>query len=284
MIMRNTGDGELGNCSFCSQPAGFLRSEHAECRKRHDDVATKLPAFFVDALQSSVEPVRFKAVVADAASHGFIKPDEFRAIAISGIQRMIVAAFSDRVLSEHEDERIVGLCNAFELSANDLGEAGMRLARASLLQTLDKGELPNTVVANNIPIMLAAGESVIWLFNQVVYLTTRSKTQYVGGSSGVSIRVMKGVYYRVGATKGEAIKTEYLSEEARGSLVLTNKNIFFLGGKTLKVALKKLVAVRPYSDGLEISREGVSAKPMIFRFSEPHFACDVIARLHQMAA
>ena len=47
------------------------------------------------------------------------------------------------------------------------------------------------------------GEQIVWAFPGADYLEDKTKRQYVGGSQGVSIRVMKkAVYYRVGAFKG----------------------------------------------------------------------------------
>ena len=49
-------------------------------------------------------------------------------------------------------------------------------------------------VTGDLPLNLGRDEKIIYVFADTTYFTMRSKTQYVGGSHGVSFRVMKGVY------------------------------------------------------------------------------------------
>ena len=49
---------------------------------------------------------------------------------------------------------------------------------------------------------------------------------YQGGSRGVSLRVMKGLSFRVGNYQGHAIKEDII-EKARGKIFLTNKKLVF---------------------------------------------------------
>jgi hypothetical protein len=94
---------------------------------------------------------------------------------------------------------------------------------------------------------------------------------------------MKGVYYRVGAHAGERIETAYLSNEGNGTLFITDRALYFVSPtKTVKVPATKIASVRPYSDGLEITRDVATAKPQIFMVDDPWFAVNVITRLNQI--
>ena len=135
------------------------------------------------------------------------------------------------------------------------------------------------------PINLERGEVIVWVFNHSTYLTSRTRTRYVGSSQGVSLRVMKGVYYRVGAFKGQPIQQQFLSTEGIGDFVITNRNVYFLSTlKTLKIPSRKIISIEPYSDGLSINRDGVNAKPAVFTLDDPWFAANAINRLNQIVA
>jgi hypothetical protein len=273
----------MGNCVHCGQPAGLLRSRHKECGEQHDAAATKIPEFFVKALGSPIEPVRFREMTQEIACNNFIAETELRQLAINGLQGMITTAFADGLLTVEEEKRIGSLCNAFEIPANELGDSGLRLAKSQILRQLDEGKFPEGIKIDGLPINLERGETPVWLFNGVSYHTIRKRTQYVGGSTGVSFRIMKGVYYRVGAFKGEPISTQYLSEEGVGIFLLTSRNVYFWSPqKAVKIPTKKILSVQPYSDGLQIMRDAANATPQFFKVDDPLFACDAIARLNQV--
>jgi hypothetical protein len=228
-------------------------------------------------------PERFRALAEEIAKTHYVSDSEFRKLVIHGLVSTIDAAFRNHGLSEEDDHRIAGLCSAFSIAANDLGPAGIRFAKAEILQRLNQKQLPSKIQIDNMPINLDHNESAIWLFNHVNYYTTRSRTRYVGGSSGVSVRVMKGVYYRVGAFHGHPIKTQYLSNEGRGVFVIASRNVYFWSPRrAAKIPAKKIISIVPYSDGLQIMRGGANPAPQIFKLDDPAFAADVIARLNQL--
>jgi len=82
---------------------------------------------------------------------------------------------------------------------------------------------------------------------------------YKGGSRGVSFRVMKGVYYRVGAHRGHVVKEERLVPTSAGILVVTNKRIILQpapGYKPVSIPLKKVLSYSCYNNGIEVFKEG----------------------------
>jgi len=273
----------MATCTYCGKPAGLFRWSHKLCRDLHKEAATKIPEFFVKTLESSMEPAKFRALAEEVARTHYVRDEEFRRLAIQGLVATLDRAFKEHGLDEHDDERIASLCNAFGIAANELGPSGMRFAKAEILRGLDEKKLPSKIHVDNMPINLEHNENVIWLFNNVNYYTERSRTQYVGGSSGMSIRVMKGVYYRIGAFHGHPIKTQFLSDEGRGIFVIASHNVYFWSPrKAVKIPAKKIISVVPYSDGLQIMRDGANAAPHIFMLDDPAFAADVIARLNQI--
>lgn len=64
----------------------------------------------------------------------------------------------------------------------------------------------------------------------------------------------------MGASKGYAVDYTYTNPLGRGVLVVTNKNIIFIGAKALKFAINKIISFKAYEDGIELQKEGVRAK------------------------
>lgn len=260
-----------------------MRSKHKECAEKHDTAAEKIPEFFVKALGNPIDVVRFHDMAQQIAQTNFIPGSELHQLAITGLRRMIESAYADEKLTVDEEGRIATFCNAFGVAANELGESGIRLAKSQILRLLDDAKVPEGVQIEGVPINLERGEQPVWLFNNVTYHVLRKRTQYVGRSHGMSFRVMKGVYYRVGAFRGEPISTQYLSNEGRGVFLLTNRNVYFWSPqKSAKIPIRKILAVHPYSDGLQITRDAANAIPQFFQLDDPAFACDAIARLNQI--
>ncbi len=73
----------------------------------------------------------------------------------------------------------------------------------------------------------------------------READSYQGGSQGVSLRVMKGVSYRVGGHKGTFVAgPEVLKMVDEGTAVVTNQRVAFQGaGKTREWLFTKLIGV-----------------------------------------
>lgn len=82
---------------------------------------------------------------------------------------------------------------------------------------------------------------------------------YKSGSRGVSLRIMKGVSYRVGASRGHVMKEEKLVVTSRGYLLLTNKRVFLNPSpsyKPLSIPLDKILSYHCYKNGVEIYKDG----------------------------
>jgi hypothetical protein len=110
--------------------------------------------------------------------------------------------------------------------------------------------------------VLQSGEELLWVQSNMRLSEPKTTRSYVGGSSGVSIRVARGVYYRVGQFKGHAVDHTEVRQVAIGTLALTNEQLYFLSQpKTFKVPYRKLVAISAFEDGVLVQRDGAPAKP-----------------------
>ena len=89
----------------------------------------------------------------------------------------------------------------------------------------------------------------------------KTRTQYVGGSHGLSIPLGHGFRYRVSSFRGHPIQTDVLSQLDQGTLVITNQRLVFLGAKRdVSTPVAKLLQVEPFSNGIAVSREGKESR------------------------
>ncbi len=120
-----------------------------------------------------------------------------------------------------------------------------------MLNELEKGYLP---VIQNAAIVTQKDEIVHWQTSATLLTPKTVTTGYVGGSRGVSIRVMKGVSYRVGSSRSTPIR-ETITMRNPGNLVVTNKRIVFTGaGKSFSIGYKQLLSFDPYSNGVGLQK------------------------------
>jgi hypothetical protein len=88
---------------------------------------------------------------------------------------------------------------------------------------------------------------------------------------------MKGVTYRTGGFKGHPVETSYMENMGIGSLYVTNKNIIFMGQtRSIKVPYTKIIGINPYSDGMEVQRDGSNVKRLVFQGFDCSFILNVI--------
>jgi hypothetical protein len=100
----------------------------------------------------------------------------------------------------------------------------------------------------------------------------KTRTQYVGGSQGLSIPLGHGFRYRVSSFRGHPIQTDVLSQLDQGTLVITNQRLVFLGTKRdVSTPVAKLLQVEPFSNGIAVSREGKESRD-IYLLPRPAYA------------
>lgn len=98
-----------------------------------------------------------------------------------------------------------------------------------------------------------------------------TRTQFVGGSHGISIPLGHGFRYRVSSFRGHPVQSQQLARIDTGKLVITTKRFVFLGSKRdVSTPLAKVLQVEPYSDAIGIAREGKEARD-IYLVSNPAY-------------
>lgn len=135
-----------------------------------------------------------------------------------------------------------------------------RLKPYIYVQAIRNNTLPEVQLSGSQGLVLKKDEKVHFVDGAVLQEIKSVSVGYSGGSEGISIRIMKGVYYRVGATRGHVMKEDRLVETSRGIFIITNKRVLLIptsvGEKSLNIPLDKILLYRCYENGVEIYKEG----------------------------
>jgi hypothetical protein len=181
-------------------------------------------------------------------------------------------------LRQEEESRIANVQREFALE--NVGEVQERLVKAAVLRDLDNGIVKSRLAVQGVlPVALTRGEQLLWLFKGVTFFQLRTKTHYVGRSHGVSLRVMRGVYYRIGSSRGKPVTTEQLTEVDTGLLLVTQKKVSFKGtARSTSIPTAKILSVDASSDGIAVMQDAANAKPKVFKLDDPWFATNLILK------
>lgn len=134
-------------------------------------------------------------------------------------------------------------------------------------------ELPVITTSN---LMLSNGEVCHYCGSATFVKTKNVVVGYSGGSRGASIRIAKGMSYRIGAQKAAPIRGD-VQERTPGILSVTNKRVVFSGNKgAFDKKITALSAVTPYKNGIAF-QFGDQQYPL--ETNEPEYVYEILARI-----
>lgn len=197
------------------------------------------------------------------------------------LNRAATNFMKDDNIDDAEQQKIDDYVNYLALPVNNLpakysGGSISKLGQISILKNLQRGVLPPNQFAA--PIILGKGESIIWVYNGVSMYQEKTERQYSGRRSGWSFRVMKGITYHTGGTNMKPVEHTYMENKGVGTLFITNKHLIYQGATAAqKIPYTKLIGVTPYSDGIEVHRDGANAKRLTFQGFDSWFLMNVIS-------
>lgn len=260
-----------------------MRSVHKECVARRDQALTDIDLAFRNMMivERTPTPAMFRAIVEKLAADARLDQAGLQRRILSGLRVSLDTALSDFELSSSEMNRFQSMMDAFDLEAAALDAAGIkeRLVKALVLKDLAEGRVSTRVtLASSLPVVLKRGESIQWVFNNVSLREQRTRISYEGGSHGVSLRIMKGVSYRVGAHKGNRVENVEMVTVGDGDLAISTSAVYFLcPPKSKRTTLTSIVSVDTYDDGIIVTPS--RGKPQIYLLNDPFFAANLILKI-----
>jgi hypothetical protein len=274
----------MGACQYCGLKAGLFRSEHVECEAKHSDALNAIAEVSRDAAMGTASLVDVATTVRDTAT-AFVSPAEVKASYIQGFEMAVGAFLNDGILDASEEEHILAFLNAIHLTSTEVDVRGAysRVVKSAVLRDLLNGKVPTRVQVTGLTLNLQKGEQIIWHFPGVRYFEDKTRKQYVGSSSGVSIRIARGVYYRFGEFRGHPVEHTERVHVDDGALTVTTKQLYFVGPrKSFRIRHDKIVSFIPFSDGVGVVRDAATAKPQIFVTGDGWFSYNLLTNVAQL--
>jgi TM2 domain-containing membrane protein YozV len=113
--------------------------------------------------------------------------------------------------------------------------------------SITEDKLPNIQVTN---LNLANGETCCYMDKAYTFKEKTVTTGYTGGGSGFSIRLTKGLSYRIGGSKSKAIR-ETQTTIYNGIIYITTKRVIFTSeDKSFDKTFDKITSVQKTKDGI----------------------------------
>ncbi len=193
-----------------------------------------------------------------------ISEQEMNEIRIKAYKSAYDGIKRDGKITSEEEAELTKIQKYFKIQDQDIEPTKKELARFRLLREIASGNIPEVNVSN---MVFQKGEKAYWSEGAKLIEERVIKRRYEGGSRGVSIRIAKGLSYRVGAHRGHLVADLAIVPVSFGEFVITNKRVVFIGDKkSFSLKLEKILNIEFYSDGVNMSEE--SGKHRLVQFLE----------------
>ena len=200
-----------------------------------------------------------------------------------GFEDAVDSFLDDHIITEAEETQLAEYASSLNLSESERDRSGgqTRAVMGAVLRQVVEGEIPQRQkVEGNLPFNFQKSEECVSVFDGVTLYEERTRTRFEGGSTGVSMRVAKGVYLRQSAFRGHPVSTTELTYIDDGLLALTTKHLYFAGGrKSYRTPYAKIVSFQSYNDGLGVQRDAMTAKPQVYKLTHGWFAYNLARNL-----
>ena len=199
-------------------------------------------------------------------------------------ENIVQKGLEDGVITDEEENGITTFSQHFGISEEYFADKDwyQQYQKLLVIKDLLNGIIPQrqSINTNGIFLNLSKDEQLIWRFDDVGFFEQETKKHYEGGHSAASIRIAKGVYYKIGAVKGTPVITSEMRQKATGTLFVATKHLYFYSAlKTFKIPFVKVVAFTPYVDGLGVQKDAASAKTQAFQNLDGWFAFNIVSNL-----
>jgi len=112
-------------------------------------------------------------------------------------------------------------------------------------------------------------EKVIFSFQGVRHYHQGTHSQWTGRSAGVSVKVVKGLWFRTGANRGHSVSSTSMDDQGTGTLVLTNQGFSFIGTNSTRIPFAHILSFEPYADGFGLDTDYARNNKHLFGHMHP---------------
>jgi hypothetical protein len=276
----------MAACISCG--TGLSVTQRVRGRKRCDDCQAKSEALrrssiaeYASALQevTSVGPSldslgRLRSLEASiVASDG-----DFQMLRDATYKAFLDQALADEILSGDEENRLNQIGEALYGKDEAAHVAVLGPYRSAFfIAMVNDGRLPVLPATR----MVLKRNEKLHLEEPASLLKEVIQREFQSGSRGVSFRVMKGVSYRVGASRGRMVEVgRSLQSEDDGALCVTSLRAVYMGTrKTIEMPYTKVLDLNVYNDAVQIHMSGRQKPPTLGVANGPMVAAFINAAI-----
>jgi hypothetical protein len=190
----------MGKCKYCGKDAGFFRSKHDECEAKFRSGLNQINSIVANCFVTNedfyLKEREIKAIVANSCIDAISLENEYVKVFDQAVDRYL----NDSIISTREEQMVARFLQFTGMQQARLNENKSleKVLQSKVLEDILSGNKPKPriTIAGDFPFMLGKTENLIWLFRNITLHQQKVRREYVGRSSGVSVRIMKGVYYR----------------------------------------------------------------------------------------
>lgn len=180
----------------------------------------------------------------------------------------VLASFSsDRRFTDSERDSLMHIAQRLGISGAALSQARSQVGYFGLLNSIETMPFENLPHNNGESgIRLENGELDYFCHSAQLLEERVVRSRVVGKSAGVGFRLMKGVSFRVGQSRGHVQSERDVIPISFGDFVITNKRLIFSGDrKSVNAPLGKILDIDLFADGLRFSLTN-RQKPVTVQF------------------
>lgn len=186
---------------------------------------------------------------------------------------------SDQRINEEERVSLQNLLNLFSLQSDEIGFEQDLFNKYYTLGLIEQGLLPTINNPDVISVIFQKEEILHYgaagQLNKIKKITERINYKGITGS----IKIMKGVRYRIGSIGVEKQTREILEAEDTGILYISNERIGFKGNrKQFSIPFNKILSFELFAEGLFIFKHGKET-PYIVSLEEYELPLSVLSFL-----
>ena len=220
--------------------------------------------------------------LSDSLDRSRVGPDRRRLLG-QAWEMAVDGVLEDGVLTLEEEAALVRYLRHFKLAAADVNANGAHtnMVKAAVIREAAEGLVPQRqTISGRIPFNLMKSEQLVWTIDDVDYHEVVTRRERRGTSHGLSIRIAKGLYYRPGTFRARVHEWEETVHVDTGLLGITTKHLYFHGQrKRFRIRYDRIVSFEPYSDGIGVMRDALTAKPQSFRTGDGWFIYNLATNL-----
>ena len=274
----------MGKCKYCGQDAGFLRRKHDECEQKYLKGLSEINNIILNCFSTKKDFYLVDKQLKQIADTSFIGQNDLNDQYCKAFDMAIDSYLNDGIIDDSEEKVVARFMQFTGLSQSVLNrnKSLEKVVQSKVLQEILSGIVPSPriTISGDFPFLLQKNEHLIWLFRNITLHQQKVRKEYVGRSRGVSVRIMKGVYYRTGGFKGHPVESTIMQKIGIGSVCLTDKHIYFASPeKSLKIPYTKIISAESFSNGISLQKDGANDKPFFLEGINSWFVYNVIANL-----